>query len=1007
MENLLDYTGNDNHLIGYNGFNIDSNGKLGKCYTASVIGAYASSNRNFYLNGDQSFCLWVKLTAYSTSPTAILTMHNYVNTSNIGINLAGNRLSASVGYINGNRSWDEFLGPIINLNEWYHIILTYNLQENKICFYVNGVLTNSFIPSIKVKFTEQPLQINQWSVNYNSYTTTGLYNDVRVYDHTLSQKEAKDIYKTKICHYKFDNLYEESTENLFVNGENLASWKPNQNVTLSKETIDGIDYIKCKSNQASSTPGMYQDYTGLVAGVTYTVSLKIQSNDNILLHLGLYKDGADVNLFDSKTHNVKERQFSKTFVAEVNSYYRFYVLMSIPNTNTFILVRDVQLEKKDHYTPYVNGIRNAVISDSSDFHNDGTLLFNPITITNDSKIGSGALRFAKTHQSIRIPDIVKTALINGTISFWFKNSDVLTNWLFMNGTGLDYGNGSNYIMATAEGVGNFYHSAAGAIMIFIDGNVGYAPVNDGKWHLYTLLGVNLSAWAYLFINNYHSGWDMNGFIDDFRIYANQLTVEDIKELYETRAFIDDKGALFCEEIIEEYDDNLVWNGRFEDKSNKGFGRFESTSTDTSGQFISTDSVFGNGCMDFQGHGTISNYINYLIPINTNDVYQFDIWLRSMSAELASGYVSIICFDKDKRFLTHDRTMHYAATRTTLAADLKDGDTIVQLTSSASWVNTDPTLQHHTKQIGIFDHSEFRNYEVSRLNAYFFRVEGNTIILTQPWNGGLIKAGTYVANCFSGSTYSYPHIPNYPQVWTNYSAKYGPGYNSFRAGTKYVLFGISSRPVNSVYTPWRFGGIVVKNLTSPQNKIIPFNYGGDLSEKGILNTSEVVTCGMPVRYIRNHINGSTANGGNHWVQMEAYNEVDENIILGKLTIETPVAHAGIAGLFYPIYGGPRSALCNGNLNTNNYVEAVPYLTVDIGYITSINKIKLWHYYSDGRTYHGNKLEVSTDGVNWTTIFDSNADGEYAETSSGREFYLNPKEAILTNDGYLYCKQIVEN
>ena len=37
--------------------------------------------------------------------------------------------------------------------------------------------------------------------------------------------------------------------------------------------------------------------------------------------------------------------------------------------------------------------------------------------------------------------------------------------------------------------------------------------------------------------------------------------------------------------------------------------------------------------------------------------------------------------------------------------------------------------------------------------------------------------------------------------------------------------------------------------------------------------------------------------------------------------------------------------------------------------------------DGRTYHNTKIEVSADGTNWTTLFDSAVSGEYAETSAG--------------------------
>ncbi|MDT4867499.1 hypothetical protein FQZ97_1024130 [compost metagenome] len=46
------------------------------------------------------------------------------------------------------------------------------------------------------------------------------------------------------------------------------------------------------------------------------------------------------------------------------------------------------------------------------------------------------------------------------------------------------------------------------------------------------------------------------------------------------------------------------------------------------------------------------------------------------------------------------------------------------------------------------------------------------------------------------------------------------------------------------------------------------------------------------------------------------------------------------------------------------------------------VKVWHYYADGRTYYATKTEVSVDGTNWNTIFDSATSGTYPETSAGK-------------------------
>lgn len=64
-----------------------------------------------------------------------------------------------------------------------------------------------------------------------------------------------------------------------------------------------------------------------------------------------------------------------------------------------------------------------------------------------------------------------------------------------------------------------------------------------------------------------------------------------------------------------------------------------------------------------------------------------------------------------------------------------------------------------------------------------------------------------------------------------------------------------------------------------------------------------------------------------------------------------------------------------------------MQVDLGQQYTLDYIKVWHFYKDGRSYHDVKTQVSEDGVNWTTVFDSNVSGEYQETSSGHTLCLD--------------------
>lgn len=130
----------------------------------------------------------------------------------------------------------------------------------------------------------------------------------------------------------------------------------------------------------------------------------------------------------------------------------------------------------------------------------------------------------------------------------------------------------------------------------------------------------------------------------------------------------------------------------------------------------------------------------------------------------------------------------------------------------------------------------------------------------------------------------------------------------------------------------------------------------------------------VRYIRDWLNGSTANTGNHWVQIMAYDKAGENIALNK----------NVSG------GSTDKRITNGNTATSPYTSVaagLKHLIVDLGAVYEIAYIQVWHYYSDGRTYYGTKTECSIDGTTWFVIFDSSTEGIYKETSNGIIHYVS--------------------
>lgn len=117
---------------------------------------------------------------------------------------------------------------------------------------------------------------------------------------------------------------------------------------------------------------------------------------------------------------------------------------------------------------------------------------------------------------------------------------------------------------------------------------------------------------------------------------------------------------------------------------------------------------------------------------------------------------------------------------------------------------------------------------------------------------------------------------------------------------------------------------------------------------------------PVRYIRWGANGSTSNSATHFAEIQAFENGAEKLF-GLL----PTVITG------DYQSGDYATLTDGTTASTPYVgfsslEPV-LLEWDLGAEYLIDLIKFWNYYADGRSYYDVNIQVSTDGVNFTTIY----------------------------------------
>ena len=208
-------------------------------------------------------------------------------------------------------------------------------------------------------------------------------------------------------------------------------------------------------------------------------------------------------------------------------------------------------------------------------------------------------------------------------------------------------------------------------------------------------------------------------------------------------------------------------------------------------------------------GSAGTYItDEYFPVNPTNEYTF-----SLDAKSAKGvgklYSMLMFFDADKQQISAGHHIYNASSTTTLAKDLKAGDTTIYLTSTAGWSTTYAygfymTIWNYKNSFG-YTYPEC-TYSRNRLtlpkngnylNSANLNKTANTITLTTAYSGATIPAGTKVSQGGDGATYKYFPCSNtvIPTVWTSYSGKIsGVDYsgqnkaNTFPPGTAYAKLG---------------------------------------------------------------------------------------------------------------------------------------------------------------------------------------------------------------------------
>lgn len=154
----------------------------------------------------------------------------------------------------------------------------------------------------------------------------------------------------------------------------------------------------------------------------------------------------------------------------------------------------------------------------------------------------------------------------------------------------------------------------------------------------------------------------------------------------------------------------------------------------------------------------------------------------------------------------------------------------------------------------------------------------------------------------------------------------------------------------------------------------------------------------VRYVRDWLNGSTAGAGNEWMEcrvMSGETNIAADILPelyhlnGELMETTQDLQIYTDGKLTADTTAASLLEAQDTAETLSYIFTEggepQYLLLDLGGSYSVDSITVWHYYADERIYD-HRLEISSDGVHWHTLYDSAVSGGYRETYEGRIYYL---------------------
>lgn len=590
----------------------NDSGKIGKCFYAHGVNTLRINNiiPDFYNYSSYSLCAWFYIEAQNTthSGSAVISAGNW-NAQVLNLALGNWSTDHYTTLRISGTSWSRNYAYNFFANQWYHVVVSSDGTSTKA--YVNGVLINDTAPG----FLPTSIEGNDIYIGGASYYSGmqffGRINDVRIYDHALSEKEVQEIAKGLVVHYKLDDKYAESTvilsSTISDTAYNASNGKYGYNTTSNLIKTSGIfqgkQCIKVSTREDGQTTRPYAyfsnlftsngtnapqykalsfDYFTNVSTVTKlnfyklgngsgTVTWKTINNNGTFT--GTYTNSSQSIIIQQNVWNHIELIFKGTTDANAEWGYCVNGNAYTSNSDLYFLYANIQLEENDHVTGYKSEYHHNTIYDCSGYQNNATNV--NCTISTDTAKYNVSIA-QKSGQYIRSLGRPNNFLPHDaiTVNLWMKcttwgnpisctesggfNFEANGNYIYFP-IHITHSSGTSYAGArtsiTRASLLNDWHMITGVYdgtntIIYVDGEE--SGRNTTKYS-----GVIHYQNNYLFIgaeaqgdNTTPADSSYTGNISDVRIYATALSAAAIKDLYETSAEIDKNGNFYAREIIE-------------------------------------------------------------------------------------------------------------------------------------------------------------------------------------------------------------------------------------------------------------------------------------------------------------------------------------------------------------------------------------------------------------------------------------------------------------------------